>query len=111
MIARRPVGKPFAGLWELPGGKLEVGEDARAALDRELAEEVGIEALEAHAWMHLSHDYGDRVIDLSCWQVTHFAGEARPLEGQSLRWISPDQVRQYRFPPANAALIEAIERL
>lgn len=87
LIAQRPPGKALAGRWEFPGGKRAEGESERAALDRELNEELGIHVVTAAHVMTLHHDYPDRSVELSMWRVQEFSGEARPLDGQKLEWV------------------------
>ncbi len=93
LIAQRPFGRKLAGGWEFPGGKVEPGESRRDALKRELAEEVGIAVAEpVQPLIRLSHvyEYGEVLLDV--WVVRHFVGEARGLDGQALRWCTPDEL-------------------
>ncbi len=89
LIAERPAGKPLAGRWEFPGGKLAAGESEAEALARELAEELGVEPLGGWPMMRLTHAYEDRLVELSLWVVERFRGEPRGLEGQALKWVEP----------------------
>ncbi|WP_165075034.1 MULTISPECIES: (deoxy)nucleoside triphosphate pyrophosphohydrolase [unclassified Desulfovibrio] len=77
LAAQRPGGKPLAGFWELPGGKLEAGESAESALARELAEELGLTVREARFWRLAEHAYPARGIRvrLHFFHVTEFDGE------------------------------------
>lgn len=108
LIAERPPGRPSAGLWEFPGGKLEKDEEPLAALKRELDEEIGIAVTRASPFMQLQHDYTDRVILLDVWQVYAFDGEPTGREGQLLRWVSITELTQYQFPAANEAIVNAL---
>ena len=111
LIAERPRGKPLAGRWEFPGGKLRMGESEAAALARELAEELGIEVLESRPFMRLSHAYPDSQVELSMWIVERFAGAPRSLDGQSLKWVAPARLGQEDLLEADRPFIEALQRL
>ena len=86
LLTSRPAGKPYAGYWEFPGGKLEAGEDVRAALQRELHEELGVQVLSAHAWHDEMVDYPHALVHLHFWIVSAWDGELRMLEGQTFSW-------------------------
>ncbi|HYB34179.1 MAG TPA: (deoxy)nucleoside triphosphate pyrophosphohydrolase [Steroidobacteraceae bacterium] len=89
LIAQRPAGKPLAGRWEFPGGKVGAGESEGAALARELREELGIEVTAARPRMRLNHAYGNRSVELSLWIVEHYSGTPQCLDGQRLKWVAP----------------------
>jgi 8-oxo-dGTP diphosphatase len=110
LIAERPPGKHMAGRWEFPGGKLEPGETERAALARELREELGVEIAAAHEALTLRHDYGDRCVEVSMWIVDRYTGEPRGLDGQQLKWVAPAQLRDEDVLEADRPFIEALER-
>lgn len=86
LMTSRPEGKPWAGYWEFPGGKLETGEDARSALQRELREELGIEILTAQHWRQALIPYATRAVLLDFFLVTDWAGEIQMREGQAMCW-------------------------
>ena len=86
LLTSRPAGKPYAGYWEFPGGKLEAGEDVRAALQRELHEELGVQVLSAQAWQDEMVDYPHALVHLHFWIVSAWEGELRMLEGQTFSW-------------------------
>ncbi len=111
LIAERPSGKHMAGRWEFPGGKVSAGEDERAALVRELAEELGIEVWEAHPFMRLSHAYPDRDVELSLWIIVSYAGTPESREAQQLRWVSPGELAQQDILEADRPFIEALRQL
>jgi len=108
LLAQRPQGKPLAGFWEFPGGKLEPGESTEQALCRELMEEV---ALKPHAWrflMRLRNADLQRPVVLEVYQVTAYEGDAQPREGQRLEWLLPEQISERQMPPLNAAIVKAL---
>lgn len=109
LIARRADDVHQGGLWEFPGGKLEAGEDARSALRRELAEEVGIRVSAARPLIRVRHDYPDKSVLLDVWRVDGFEGEAHGREGQPLQWVAPASLGEYDFPAANAPIVGAVQ--
>lgn len=89
LLGDRPEGKPYAGWWELPGGKLEPGETALQALARELDEELGIRVTEATPWVTHVHAYTHATVRLAFCRVTAWEGEPTGREGQRLQWVDP----------------------
>jgi mutator protein MutT len=106
LICQRPAGKSFAGYWEFPGGKREPGETLEACLARELLEELAIRVTPVRALTTIDHDYPRGPIRLHPFVCAHEAGEPQLLAVQDARWVEPAELRHYRFPPANDALIE-----
>ena len=86
LLASRPAGKPYAGYWEFPGGKIEPGENLSQALERELHEELDIRDLRATFWRSCVMDYPHARVDLQFCKVTQWSGEIRPCEGQAIAW-------------------------
>jgi len=109
LLARRHVGAHQGDLWEFPGGKVECGEEACAALVRELDEELGITLESARPLIVVPHDYPDKSILLDVWRVDGFSGSAHGREGQPLTWVAVDELQQYDFPQANLPVISAIQ--
>ena len=107
LIAKRPAHLHQGGLWEFPGGKVEDGESVRAALQRELHEELGISVGQARPLLKVSHDYPDKQVLLDVWQVDAFGGEPHGAEGQPLAWVASRQLADYAFPAANQAIVAA----
>jgi len=110
LIAQRPAGKPLAGLWEFPGGKLQQGEGPETCLVRELREELGV-AVEIACLAPLSfasHAYETFHLLMPLFICRKWQGSASPLEGQRLAWVRPGKLRDYPMPPADAPLIPAL---
>ena len=107
LIARRPEGKPLAGLWEFPGGKLEPGERPEEALIRELHEELGIlvKAACLAPLTFASHAYDDFHLLMPLYVCRKWEGFVQSCEGQALKWAMPKTLRDYPMPPADAPLI------
>ncbi|PRD40984.1 8-oxo-dGTP diphosphatase MutT [Phyllobacterium phragmitis] len=107
LLAQRPEGKPLAGLWEFPGGKVEHGETPEATLIRELEEEIGIITKPAclAPLTFASHSYDDFHLLMPLYICRRYEGIARPLEGQALKWVRPRDMRDYPMPPADEPLI------
>jgi len=107
LLAQRPEGKPLAGLWEFPGGKVEPGETPEAALIRELHEELGIETWTSclAPLTFASHAYPTFHLLMPLFACRKWAGVARSREGQQLKWVRPDRLRDYPMPPADLPLI------
>lgn len=86
LLAQRPVGKPYEGYWEFPGGKLEPGESVETALARELHEELGLDVTACSRWQVLEHDYPHAYVRLHFCKVTGWSGEPVGREGQAFSW-------------------------
>ena len=94
LLSTRPAGKPYAGYWEFPGGKLEAGETVEQALRRELEEELGITIGPAQVWKVTEHDYPHALVRLHWCKVHDWRGEFEMREGQTMAWQQwPLQVR------------------
>ncbi|MEJ0098635.1 MAG: (deoxy)nucleoside triphosphate pyrophosphohydrolase [Pseudomonadota bacterium] len=108
LIAQRPPGKWQAGRWEFPGGKIEPGETAEAALRRELMEELGVNALELVELRRFHHDYPDRSVEIALWLVPRFEGELLGHDGQQLRWVAPTDLIHCDLLEADLPMIEPL---
>lgn len=114
LAAQRPPGKILAGFWEFPGGKVEAGENAADALERELLEELAVRAPRLRFWQSLEHTYHDRPdqpVVLHFFHVPEFDGEPMPQEGQTLRWVSPQQGLELEFLPADIPIVRALAQV
>jgi 8-oxo-dGTP diphosphatase len=107
LIAQRPEGKPMAGLWEFPGGKVEDGETPEETLIRELAEELGI-VTQVPCLAPLtfaSHAYDDFHLLMPLYICRRYEGIARGMEGQAVKWVRTQNLRDYPMPAADEPLI------
>ena len=109
LLANRPVGKPYEGYWEFPGGKIETGESIHQALVRELREELGIEVFESVAIGTIEHDYPHAYVRLYLQIVREWSGIPVGLEGQELAWQSSRIVTDCNLSPLLPATISIIE--
>jgi len=108
LLAERPAGKPWAGYWEFPGGKIEPGEDVRAALKRELHEELGIELDAADPWLTQVYAYPEKTVRLHFLRVHRWHGEPHGREGQRLSWEDPAAVAVAPLLPANDQIMRSL---
>jgi 8-oxo-dGTP diphosphatase len=108
LLARRPAGKVYAGYWEFPGGKIEVGEQAAAALGRELHEELGIDVRRAWPWITRVFTYSHATVRLNFFRVTDWTGEPHPREDQAIAWQKPDAPMAAPMLPANAPVLASL---
>lgn len=110
LIAERPAGRSFAGRWEFPGGKLHAGETARAALDRELAEELGIAVERAEPLLAVTHRYpgAAAAVRIDCWRVRSWRGEPAGLDGQRFRWCPPATLADADLLEADRPIVTAL---
>jgi 8-oxo-dGTP diphosphatase len=108
LLAERPAGKPWAGYWEFPGGKIETGESPAAALQRELHEELGIDADFLMPWITRVYSYPEKNVRLHFFRVPRWHGTPHGREGQRLAWESPETVRVAPLLPANGPILSAL---
>ncbi|HSY56385.1 MAG TPA: (deoxy)nucleoside triphosphate pyrophosphohydrolase [Bradyrhizobium sp.] len=113
LLAERPAGRPLAGLWEFPGGKVEAGERPEETLIRELKEELAISVEEAclAPLTFASHAYPEFHLLMPLFVCRRWEGIATAQEGQKLAWVRPNRLRDYAMPPADLPLIPHLEAL
>lgn len=108
LIACRPEHLHKGGYWEFPGGKIEQNETAEQALARELQEELNIRFSDYRFFRAVDFAYPEKQVSLRFFEVFDVNGEIRANEGQQWRWINLPDLRHYRFPEANRAIVEAL---
>jgi 8-oxo-dGTP diphosphatase len=112
LLCKRPPGKPMAGMWEFPGGKIEPGETPEEAATRELYEEIDIhihtDDLEIATFA--SHSYPDFHLLMPVYVCRTWQGEAKPNEGQTLGWFSFDEIDHLEMPPPDGPLLKQLRQ-
>ena len=108
LIAQRPPGAHLGGLWEFPGGKRQAGESFEQCLQRELAEELGIQAQVGELVEEITHHYPGRSVHLKFFRCRWLRHEARPILCSDLAWVTPERLADFRFPAADARLLKKL---
>ena len=110
LLAQRPEGKSMAGLWEFPGGKIEPGETPEAALIRELHEELGIDTWASclAPLTFASHSYDNFHLLMPLFACRKWDGIPQSKEGQALKWVRANDLRNYAMPAADVPLIPVL---
>ena len=113
LLARRPTGKPMAGLWEFPGGKVDAGETPETALIRELAEELAIDVAASclAPFTFASHTYPGFHLLMPLYVCRKWSGIPMAREGQELAWVWPARLADYPMPPADKPLVAMLRDL
>lgn len=113
LVQQRPPGKPMAGLWEFPGGKVEPDELPEAALSRELEEELGIMVDPARLApaTFASESLGSRHLLLLLYTLREWNGVPEARHATDLRWVRPQELHGLAMPPADLPLIDLLDRL
>ena len=113
LLAQRPAGKPMAGLWEFPGGKVNPGETPETALIRELAEELGIDVAASclAPLTFASFTYPEFHLLMPLYVCRKWSGIPMAREGQRLAWVRPLRLADYPMPPADAPLVAMLREL
>ena len=111
MICQRPAHKARGLLWEFVGGKVELGETKEDALIRECKEELNILLSVGDVFMDVIHEYPDITVHLTLFNARIVEGEPQKLEHNDIKWITPSQIPNYEFCPADEAILEKIIHL
>ena len=111
LICQRPAHKARGLLWEFVGGKVEPGESKEAALVRECREELAITIAAGEPFMEVLHTYPDITVRLTLFHATIAAGVPQKLEHHDIRWITPAEIGQYDFCPADVEILERIRKV
>ena len=112
LMGQRPVGKPYAGYWEFPGGKVEAGETLFQALQRELQEELGITIHSSVDLMTIEHDYPHAYVRIHVSVIRDWTGEPTGCENQTLSWqdLNRDQLTVDPLLPASLPMIQQLKQ-
>jgi 8-oxo-dGTP diphosphatase len=112
LMGQRPVGKPYAGYWEFPGGKVEAGETLFQALQRELQEELGITIHDSVDLMTIEHDYPHAYVRIHVSVIRDWTGEPTGCENQALSWqdLNRDQLSVEPLLPAALPMIQQLKQ-
>lgn len=110
LIASRVGDRPFAGMWEFPGGKRGCDETPEEALEREIREEIGVSISRYRHLVRIEHRYPDRHVRIDFFVVTRWNGEPAALDSQMLRWVALEHLPQEKLLPADEAVVDALLR-
>ena len=108
MICQRPAHKARGLLWEFVGGKVEPGETKEQALIREYREELAVTVSVGEIFMDVVHEYPDLTVHLTLFHASIAEGEPQMLEHNDIKWITPREIPQYAFCPADVEILEEI---
>lgn len=110
LICQRPAHKARGLLWEFVGGKVEPGETKEQALIRECQEELAVTISVAEVFMEVNHDYPDLNVHLMLFHAAIIEGTPQMLEHNDIRWITPEEIPQYEFCPADETILRKLQR-
>lgn len=108
MICQRPAHKTRGLLWEFVGGKVEPGETGEEALVRECMEEIAVEVVVDGEFTEVIHEYPDMFVHLTLYNAHILRGEPQMLEHNDIRWITPEEIPEYEFCPADVEILEKL---
>ena len=108
MICQRPAHKARGLLWEFVGGKVELGETKEQALIRECREELAVTLLVGDVFMDVVHEYPDLTVHLTLFNATIAEGEPQKLEHNDIKWITPSEIPNYEFCPADEEILKKL---
>ena len=109
LICQRPAHKARELLWEFVGGKVEPGETKEQALARECREELAVTISVGEVFMEVDHDYPDLNVHLTLFNAAIIEGTPKMLEHNDIRWITPEQIPQYEFCPADEEILRRLQ--
>lgn len=110
LIGQRPEHKARGLLWEFVGGKTEPGESKEQALIRECREELDVEIRVGDVFLEVTHEYTDLTVHLTLFHASIVRGIPQKLEHQDLRWITPQEIENYAFCPADQVILDKLRR-
>lgn len=110
LIGQRPEHKARGLLWEFVGGKTEPGETKEQALVRECREELDVEIQVGDVFLEVTHEYTDLTVHLTLFHASIVRGIPQKLEHQDLRWITPREIENYAFCPADQVILDKLRR-
>lgn len=105
LICQRPAHKARGLLWEFVGGKVDAGESKEQALKRECKEELNIQISVGEQFAEVTHEYSDITVHLTLFNSTIVSGEPQLIEHNAIKWISPDEIPEYEFCPADKVFL------
>ena len=108
MICQRPAHKVRGLLWEFVGGKVELGETKEQALIRECKEELNVLLFVGDVYMDVVHEYPELTVHLTLFNATIAKGEPQKLEHNDIKWITPSEIQNYEFCPADKEILDKI---
>ena len=108
MICQRLANKARALLWEFVGGKVELGETKEQALIRECKEESNVLLSVGDVFTEVTHEYPDLTVHLNLFNATIAEGKPQKLEHNDIRWISPNEIPNYEFCPADEEILQKL---
>ena len=111
MICQRPAHKARGFLWEFVGGKVELGETKEQALIRECKEELNVLLSVGDVFMDVVHEYPDLTVHLTLFNATISEGEPQKLEHNDIQWITPSEIQNYEFCPADEEILVKIQEV
>ena len=108
LICQRPAHKARGLLWEFVGGKVEPGESKEQALVRECREELAVTMSVGEVFMEVDHEYPDLNVHLTLFNAAIIEGTPKMLENNDIRWITPEEIPQYEFCPADEEILRRL---
>jgi 8-oxo-dGTP diphosphatase len=111
LLGQRPENQSLPGQWEFPGGKIELGESPEFALQRELQEELGIDAKIGEIKLSVTHCYNDVGIVILFYDVPYWKGEPKPRHHMKIEWINPNEMAQKTIPETNRKHLDRILKI